>query len=86
MTTYVYREDCGEFEASFEAEDDNAAQAHVMDTWRSPSDPDFDGDSAMLWKIEDDGEGGEFEAGVISFECADALPDPYNQRRGSIAY
>lgn len=71
MSTYVYREDCGEAPQVFEAVSDDAAEEYAMRVFRDEGDPDFDGDSAELLRVDDDGEGGTFEAGVCSFTSTD---------------
>lgn len=71
MATYVYREDCGEGTQRFEADSDEAAEDYAMATFRVEGDCDFDGDSARLFRVDDDGEGGTFEAGVCSFASTD---------------
>lgn len=68
MSTYIYREGCGWESDPFEAAGDDAAQAHAERTWRSPENPDFDGDSARLVIIETDEDGEQFEKGVVSWD------------------
>lgn len=81
MSTYVYREDCGEFEATFDAPADNAAEEHVLATWRSPSNPDFDGDSGSLVRLDwDDEDETWLEQGVCSFDGEDMIADLHGQR------
>ena len=76
MAVYIYREDCGEFEAQFEAPGDAAAEEHVLATWRSPSNPDFDGDSGSLARVDRDEEDGvQCESGVCSFDGEDMIAD-----------
>lgn len=74
MTAYVYREGCGWKSEPFEAESDEAAEAHVERTFRSSDNPDFDGDSAELFRVEAD-EDGEYLAGVCSFAGENMIED-----------
>lgn len=78
MAVYVYREGC-DWSDRFDAATDEAAEAHVMATYRSADNPDFDGDEAVLCLVETD-EDGEFESGVTRFEGENMIGDPYGQR------
>lgn len=81
MSVYIYREDCGEFEARFAAADDGSAEAHAEAAFRDPANPDFDGDSAQLARIDIDEDGSEFEAGVVSFEGTSMIANDDGLRR-----
>lgn len=78
-STYIYYEGCGYESEPFTAPDDDAAEMHVMATFRSPSNPDFDGDEGGIVRVERD-EAGEYRVGVISFD-GDMIPDPYGMRQ-----
>jgi hypothetical protein len=80
MATYVYREGCG-WEGEFEADSDAAAEDRVLKTFRSDGNPDFDGDSAELFRLDWDDEDGEFfRVGVSSFAGENMIEDVYSQR------
>lgn len=48
VQTYYYFEACGFVSEPFQAADLDAAEAHVMATFRSPSNPDYDGDDGGI--------------------------------------
>lgn len=74
MATYLYREGCG-WQSRFDAAGDEAAEEYAEKTFRdADSNPDFDGDSADLFRVETD-EDGEFEAGVCSFAGENMIDD-----------
>lgn len=75
-STYVYYEGCGYESEPFEAASDEVAEAHVMATFRSPSNGDFDGDEGGIVRIED----GEREP-VVTFSGENMIPDPFGRRR-----
>jgi hypothetical protein len=75
-TAYIYYEGCGYESEPFEARDDAAAEAHVLSTFRSPSNADFDGDEGGIVRIVD----GEREP-VIDFPGENMIPDPFGQRQ-----
>lgn len=89
MATYAYREDCGSGTIIFEhAADDDAAIAHAEATYRDHADPDFDGDSAVvyrLWLPGDEGwdDDGEWAERIGSFEGEDMIGDPFGERESS---
>lgn len=72
---YVYYEGCGYESQPFQADSDEAAESHVMGTFRSPSNRDFDGDEGGIVRIED----GEREC-VVTFAGTDMIADPFNAR------
>jgi hypothetical protein len=75
-STYLYYEGCGFESEPFEAHDDDAAEVHVLSTFRSPSNADFDGDEGGIVRIVD----GEREL-VIDFPGENMIPDPAGQRQ-----
>lgn len=76
MGTYVYFEGCGYESEPFEADSDEAAEAHVLATFRSPTNRDFDGDEGGVARVEDDGE----RELVVDFPGESMIPDPLGQR------
>jgi hypothetical protein len=74
--TYLYFEGCGFESEPFTAADDAGAEAHVMATFRSPTNVDFDGDEGGIVRIEDDGE----RELVIDFPGQNMIADPFDQR------
>lgn len=54
MSSYHYFEACGFVSPRFEADDLDAAVAHVMATFRSHSNPDFDGDDGGIVGQDDE--------------------------------
>lgn len=79
---YIYFEGCGYESEPFEADSDEAAEAHVMTAFRSPTDPDFDGDEGGVVRVVHDEDGEEYREPVIDFPGINMIPDPFN-RRGS---
>lgn len=79
-STYVYYEGCGYESEPFEAADDVVAEAHVMATFRSPSNRDFDGDEGGIVRVEQD-EDGEWRESVVVFAGENMIPDPFGQRQ-----
>lgn len=77
---YVYYEGCGYESEPFEAANDEAAEAHVMAAFRSPTDVDFDGDEGGLIRLERDEDGDEMRERVATFAGINMIPDPFNQR------
>jgi hypothetical protein len=77
MKTYIYFEDCGFKSEPFQAINDDAAIDHAMNTFRSPANPDFDGDSGGVDLIDD--EDGE-RYGVCVFTGEDMIDDPHGAR------
>jgi hypothetical protein len=75
-TTYLYFEGCGYESEPFQAADDDAAEAHVMATFRSPSNRDFDGDEGGIVRIEADGE----RELAVEFPGTNMIDDPLGQR------
>lgn len=81
MSTYVYGEGCGYESEPFEAASDEAARAHVEATFRSPENPDFDGDEGRLTRVKVDPEGGCEDREIAwEWEGENMIPDPFNQR------
>jgi len=79
--TYIYFEGCGYESEPFQAASDEAAEAHVVATFRSPANGDFDGDEGGIVRIEiEDGE--ECRESVVTFAGENMIPDPHG-RRGS---
>lgn len=78
-SAYKYKMGCGWFTV-FEAESDSAAAEHAAKVLRDPADPDFDGDSANLWRVETDEDGGEYGDLVESWDGEDMVPDPDGER------
>lgn len=88
MSEYIYYEGCGFESEPFTAENDAAAEEHALATFRSPSNPDFDGDEGGIVRIERDEDGEEYREAVLSFEGENMIPDPAGQRqsyRGGVA-
>jgi hypothetical protein len=56
MNTYHYFEACGYVSEPFTAADLDAAEAHVLATFRNPSNPDFDGDDGGIVGTDADGD------------------------------
>lgn len=81
MSTYLYYECCGYESEPFQFPNDRAAEAYVLATFRSPNNPDFDGDEGGIVRVEHDENGDEYREGVISFDGENMIPDPFNQRR-----
>lgn len=81
MSRYIYYEGCGYESEPFDAADDDAAEKHVLQTFRSPENADFDGDEGgiVILKLDEDDE--EYREGVVSFEGENMIADPYNQRQ-----
>jgi hypothetical protein len=75
-TTYIYFEGCGYESEPFEAPNATAAEAHVMATFRSPTNADFDGDEGGIVRVLD----GEREL-VIDFPGEGMIPDPFGERQ-----
>lgn len=78
--TYVYYEGCGFESEPFTADSDEAAEAHVMATFRSPSNVDFDGDEGGIVRIERDEDGDEWRESVATFAGDNMIPDPFGHR------
>lgn len=77
--TYIYFEGCGYESEPFQAADDDAAEAHVMATFRSETNTDFDGDEGGIVRVEiEDGE--ECRDIVITFPGDNMIDDPFGQR------
>jgi hypothetical protein len=79
--TYIYFEGCGYESEPFSADSDEAAEAHVMDTFRSPTNRDFDGDEGGIVRIEIE-DGVEYREAVVTFAGDNMIADPLG-RRGS---
>jgi hypothetical protein len=77
MNTYIYFEGCGYESAAFQARDDAAAEKHVMATFRSPSNADFDGDEGGIVRVDAEGH----REPVIDFPGENMIPDPFGQRQ-----
>ncbi|UWP85824.1 hypothetical protein [Dactylosporangium fulvum] len=75
MSTYHYFEACGFVSEPFQATDLAAAEAHVMQAFRNPANPDFDDDDGGIMGF--DGEWWECEA---TFE-GDTAHNPANADR-----
>ncbi len=56
MRTYHYFEACGFVSEPFQAADLDAAIDHVEATFRSPANPDFDGDDGGIVGLDADGD------------------------------
>jgi hypothetical protein len=78
--TYIYFESCGYESEPFKARDDDTAEAHVLATFRSPSNADFDGDEGGIVRIVRD-EDGEHRELVVNFAGENMIPDPFGQRQ-----
>lgn len=79
-SSYIYYEGCGYESEPFTAADDDDAEAHVLATFRSPSNPDFDGDEGGIVRIERDEDGEEYRESVVTFEGENMIPDPFGAR------
>lgn len=77
---YVYFEGCGYESPQFEAANDAAAEDHVMATFRSPSNLDFDGDEGGIVRLDREEDGEEYREPVVDFPGDNMIPDPFNQR------
>lgn len=75
MASYVYYEGCG-----YESEPFEAAEKHVMDTFRSPTNPDFDGDEGGIVRLDRDGDGDEVRETVAEFAGENMIADPFGER------
>lgn len=91
MAAYAYREDCGSATIIFGHDaDDDAAIAHAEATWRDhATNADFDGDSAVVYRLWlpgddgwDDGDG-EWAERIGSFDGENMIDDPHGQRESS---
>lgn len=78
--TYIYFEGCGYESEPFEARDDDAAEDHVLATFRSASNVDFDGDEGGIVRIVRD-EDGEHRELVVDFPGENMIADPLGQRQ-----
>lgn len=54
MNTYYYFEACGFVSEPFEAPDLATGEAHILTTFRSPTNPDFDDDDGGIVGLDDD--------------------------------
>lgn len=78
---YVYFEGCGYESEPFEAADDAAAEAHVLATFRSATNVDFDGDEGGIIRLgEPEFPGDDGRELVIDFPGENMIDDPYNKR------
>lgn len=77
--TFHYFEACGFVSAPFQAADLDAAEAHVLATWRNANRPDFDGDDGGIVGLVD----GEWEC--VAVFVGDTSHNPDNQDRLSAA-
>lgn len=75
--TYYYFEACGFVSEPFQATDLAAAEAHVLATFRSPANPDFDDDDGGIVGLDSDGDWWECLATFIG----DTAHNPANEGR-----
>lgn len=75
-TSYIYYEGCGYESEPFQADNDEAAEAHVMATFRSRANVDFDGDEGGIVRLDTDGE----RELVIDFPGENMIADPPGER------
>lgn len=81
MRSYVYYEGCGFESEPFQAGTDEAAEAHVLATFRSPTNREFDGDEGGLVRLDEpewDGDNGRRL--VVDFPGQNMIADPLNER------
>lgn len=79
-SAYIYYEGCGYESEPFNADNDDAAETHVLATFRSPSNPDFDGDEGGIVRIDHDEDGDEQRESVAIFDGTNMIPDPLGER------
>jgi hypothetical protein len=77
--TYIYFEGCGYESDPFKAADADAAEAHVLATFRSPTNADFDGDEGGIVRVEHEN-GEEYRETVVTFAGENMIHDPLNLR------
>lgn len=79
---YVYYEGCGYESEPFEATDDDAAEAHVLATFRSPTNSDFDGDEGGIVHLgEPEFEGDNGRRLVVDWPGDNMIDDPFGRRQ-----
>jgi hypothetical protein len=79
---YVYFEACGWESEPFQAASDAAAEAHVMASFRSPTDVDFDGDEGGIVRLgEPEFPGDNGRRLVVDLPGENMVADPFNERK-----
>ena len=73
--SYYYFEACGFVSEPFRAADTDAAEAHVMATFRNPANRDFDGDDGGIVGLDDDPREPWWECKTTFISDTDRNPD-----------